>query len=203
MVGVYGEPAVAGMAIAGRLTPVAFGMLFALSGALGPIVGQNLGAGRMDRVARVFRDSIIFTALIIVTVSAALFLLRAPLAALFQAEGITRDLLFLFCGPLSLLFFFNGLIFVSNALCNNLGRPFWSTAVNWGRHTLGTLPPALWLGGMLGAQGVLIGQALGGVVFGLIAVWMGWYAISHPKVPVARPVAPVAEPEGVPGDRLA
>jgi putative MATE family efflux protein len=203
MVGVYGEPAVAGMAIAGRLTPVAFGMIFALSGALGPIVGQNLGAGRMDRVARVFRDSIIFTGIIIVTVSAALFLLRDPLAELFKAEGITRDLLFLFCGPLSLLFFFNGLIFVSNALCNNLGRPFWSTMVNWGRHTLGTLPPALWLGGMLGAQGVLIGQALGGVVFGLIAVWMGWYAIRHPRVAVRKPVEPEAHAEVVPGERLA
>jgi putative MATE family efflux protein len=203
MVGVYGEPAVAGMAIAGRLTPVAFGMIFALSGALGPIVGQNLGAGRMDRVARVFRDSIIFTGIIIVTVSAALFLLRDPLAELFKAEGITRDLLFLFCGPLSLLFFFNGLIFVSNALCNNLGRPFWSTMVNWGRHTVGTLPPALWLGGMLGAQGVLIGQALGGVVFGLIAVWMGWYAIRYPRVAVRKPVEPETHAEVVPGERLA
>ncbi len=197
MVGVYGEPAVAGMAIAGRLTPVAFAMIFALSGALGPIVGQNLGAGRMDRVARVFRDSILFTGLIIATVSLALFLFRAPLADLFKAEGVTRDLLYLFCGPLSLLFFFNGLIFVSNALCNNLGRPFWSTLVNWGRHTVGTVPPAMWLGGVWGAQGVLIGQAVGGVVFGLIAVWMGWYAIRHPRfrvAPMARP------PEAVPGE---
>lgn len=197
MVAVYGEPSVAGMAIAGRLTPVAFAMIFALSGALGPIVGQNLGAGRMDRVARVFRDSILFTGLIIAMVSLALFLFRGPLADLFKAEGLTRDLVYLFCGPLSLLFFFNGLIFVSNALCNNLGRPFWSTAVNWGRHTVGTVPPAMWLGGVWGAQGVLIGQAVGGVIFGLVAIWMGWYAIRHPRgrvVPVAR------SPEPVPGE---
>ena len=42
MVAGYGEAAVAGMAIAGRLTPVAFGVIFALSGAVGPIIGQNL-----------------------------------------------------------------------------------------------------------------------------------------------------------------
>jgi putative MATE family efflux protein len=197
MVGVYGEPAVAGMAIAGRLTPVAFAVIFALSGALGPIVGQNLGAGRMDRVARVFRDSIIFTAVVIGVVSLALFLFRAPLADLFRAEGETRALVYLFCGPLSLLFFFNGLIFVSNALCNNLGRPFWSTLVNWGRHTVGTVPPAMWLGGIWGAQGVLIGQAVGGVIFGLIAVWMGWYAIRHPKGQAVRADAPAAD---VPAD---
>jgi putative MATE family efflux protein len=189
MVAVYGEPAVAGMAIAGRLTPVAFAMIFALSGALGPIIGQNLGAGRMDRVKEVFRDSIFFTALIIAVMSLVLFGLRWPLADLFKAEGLTRDLLFLFCGPLSLLFFFNGLIFVSNALCNNLGRPFWSTMVNWGRHTLGTVPFALWFGSIWGAQGVLIGQAVGGVIFGLVALWMGQFALSHPKL--ARPRPPV------------
>src|SRR3990167_7662101 len=49
MVSGYGEAAVAGMAIAGRLTPVALGVIFALSGAVGPIIGQNYGAGRMDR----------------------------------------------------------------------------------------------------------------------------------------------------------
>lgn len=33
-----------------------------------------------------------------------------------------RDLIYLFCGPLSLLFFFNGAIFAANALCNNWAR---------------------------------------------------------------------------------
>lgn len=202
----YGEAAVAGMAIAGRLTPVAFGVIFALSGAMGPIIGQNFGAGRIDRVRRAFLDGIIFTGVVIVAVSAALFVLRGPIADLFKAEGLTRDLVYLFCGPLALLWFFNGLIFVSNAVCNNLGRPFWSTVVNWGRHTLGTIPLALWLGGMFGAQGVLVGQALGGVVFGLLAAWLALRAIANPAV-AQRVPAPVVEaeiaPDAVPGERRA
>ncbi|NJM81313.1 MAG: MATE family efflux transporter [Tabrizicola sp.] len=173
----YGEAAVAGMAIAGRLTPVAFGVIFALSGAIGPIIGQNFGAGRMDRVRRAFLDGLIFTALVIAVVTAVLFLLRGPIADLFQAEGLTRDLVYLFCGPLALLWFFNGVIFVSNAVCNNLGRPFWSTVVNWGRHTVGTIPLALWLGSFWGAQGVLIGAGLGGVIFGGLAAWLALQAI--------------------------
>jgi putative MATE family efflux protein len=168
----HGEAAVAGMTIAGRLTPVAFGVIFALSGALGPIFGQNFGAGRIDRVRRAFYDALIFTALVIGVVSGVLFLLRAPIADLFRAEGVTRDLVYLFCGPLSLLFLFNGWIFVANAACNNLGAPFQSTLVNWGRHTVGTIPFALWLGAVWGAEGVLIGQALGGILFGLLAVWL-------------------------------
>jgi putative MATE family efflux protein len=204
----YGEAAVAGMAIAGRLTPVAFGVIFALSGAIGPIVGQNFGAGRMDRVRRTLLDGLIFTGLVILFVSALLFVLRAPIADLFRAEGLTRDLVYLFCGPLALLWFFNGVIFVGNAVCNNLGRPFWSTVVNWGRHTVGTIPLALWLGGHWGAQGVLIGQALGGVVFGLAAVWLALTAIRSPVLPMprGRPVpapAPETEPVASPGERRA
>lgn len=204
----YGEAAVAGMAIAGRLTPVAFGVIFALSGAIGPIIGQNFGAGRMDRVRRAFLDGLVFTGLVIVLVSALLFLLRGPIADLFRAEGLTRDIVFLFCGPLALLWFFNGMIFVGNAVCNNLGRPFWSTVVNWGRHTLGTIPLALWLGQYWGAQGVLIGQALGGVVFGLAAAWLALLAIRSPVAPRPRgapvPEAPVeVEPVASPGERRA
>jgi putative MATE family efflux protein len=204
----YGEAAVAGMAIAGRLTPVAFGVIFALSGAIGPIIGQNFGAGRMDRVRRTLYDGLIFTGLVILLVSALLYVLRAPIADVFRAEGLTRDLVYLFCGPLALLWFFNGMIFVGNAVCNNLGRPFWSTVVNWGRHTVGTIPLALWLGQYFGAQGVLIGQAVGGVVFGLAATWLALVAIRAPVVPVARGrPAPAAAPEteaiASPGERRA
>ena len=65
-----------------------FGVIFALSGALGPIIGQNFGAGRMDRVRRSFWDALIFTALVILLVSALLFVLRGPIADAFKAEGL-------------------------------------------------------------------------------------------------------------------
>ncbi len=168
----YGEEAVAGMAIVGRLTPIAFGVIFALSGAIGPIVGQNFGAGQHDRVRRTFIDGVLFTALVVIVMTLALFFLRGPIAALFEATGLTRQILFLFCGPLALAFFFNGLIFVANSSFNNLGHPFYSTWINWGRHTLGTIPFVILFASWYGAPGVLIGQALGGVIFGLVGAWL-------------------------------
>ncbi len=179
----YGEEAVAGMAIVGRLTPVAFGVLFALSGAVGPIIGQNAGAGRSDRVRQTFREALLFAFLVTLIVSLALFLLRGPLAWLFALEegGVARQLVFLFAGPLSLLWFFNGVIFVSNAAFNNLGRPFTSTLVNWGRHTLGTIPPVVLFSAWLGAPGVLIGQALGGVVFAALSVMLVQRLFGQPE----------------------
>ncbi len=167
----FGDAAVAGYAIVGRLTPVAFGLVFALSGAIGPIIGQNFGAKAYDRVRRTLWDALTFLALFVVAMTALLFLLRAPIADAFGAAGEARTLIYWFCGPLALAFFFNGALFAANAAFNNLGRPGLATWTNWGRHTLGVIPPALIGGALLGAPGVLIGQALGGVAFGLFAVW--------------------------------
>ncbi|MEM9755857.1 MAG: MATE family efflux transporter [Pseudomonadota bacterium] len=189
----FGEEAVAGMAIAARITPVAFGVIFALSGAVGPIIGQNFGASDHGRVRRAYFDGILFTALAVLTAAAILFALRGPIADAFSATGLTRDLVFLFCGPLALMFFFNGVIFVSNAAFNNLGHPYYSTWINWGRHTVGTIPFVLAGAAMMGASGVLIGQALGGVFFAAVAVWMSvrmMKAEAGPKA--AEPFTPEA-----------
>lgn len=168
----YGSEAVAGMAIIGRLVPVSFAVVFALSGAIGPIVGQNFGAGNMQRVRGAFSAGIMFIAGYVLVATAILFLLREPIAGLFDAQGTTKALIFLFCGPLALTQFFNGVTFVANASFNNLGHPGKSAWINWGRNTLGTLPFVM-LGSMwFGATGVLMGQALGGVVFAGVAAYL-------------------------------
>ena len=174
----YGEAAVAGMAIVGRLTPIAFGVLFALSGAVGPIIGQNYGAGQHDRVRGGFLAGISFVGMFVAFMTALLYLLRAPIADIFNADGITRELVYLFCGPLALVFFFNGLLFVANASFNNLGHPYYSTWLNWGRHTIGTIPLVMLGAAWYGAAGVMIGQAVGGIMFGLLSAWLAWRVMS-------------------------
>ncbi len=165
----YGTDAVAGMAVIGRLLPVAFSVIFALSGAIGPIIGQNFGAEKFDRVRAAYLAGIKFTAIYVLGMAAILFLLRAPIADLFVAQGETRVLIYLFCGPLALASFFNGVIFVANASFNNLGHPVYSTWINWGRHTVGTWVFATLGSYLAGAPGVLLGQAFGGVIFAVIS----------------------------------
>jgi putative MATE family efflux protein len=96
----FGQEAVAGMAIIGRLTPISFALIFAMSGAIGPIIGQNFGAKKFNRVSEAYRDSLIFIAVYVFIVVGILYLIRTPIADLFGAVGIGRELIFLFCGPL-------------------------------------------------------------------------------------------------------
>ncbi len=179
----YGEEAIAGMAVVGRLTPVAFAVIFALSGAVGPIIGQNYGARDLARVRTGFNAAVLFVALICVTVSVILFLARGPIADLFGAYGLTRELIYLFCGPLSLAFFFPGVLFVANAAFNNLGVPFYSTFVNWGRNVVALVPLVFAGSWAFSAPGVLVGQAFAGVLFGILAWVMALKVISQGGAP--------------------
>ncbi|MEO1292432.1 MAG: MATE family efflux transporter, partial [Pseudomonadota bacterium] len=138
---------------------------------------QNFGAKLWPRVRGALANGLIFLGIYTVVVTLILFGLRQSIADAFGASGEARDLVLLFCGPLALAFFFNGALFVSNASFNNLGRPFDATLLNWGRHTLGTIPPALVGAAWLGAEGALIGQAVGGIVFACIAVWLSFRLI--------------------------
>ncbi|GAA6182627.1 MATE family efflux transporter [Shimia sp. NS0008-38b] len=190
-VAAYGTDAVAAMAVIGRLMPVAFAVVFALSGAIGPIVGQNFGAGLFDRVKGTMRAGLQFLAAYTLLAALVLFLARGLIADTFDAKGEMRTLIYLFCGPLALMQFFNGVIFVCNASFNNLGHPIYSTYVNWGRHTLGTYPFVILGGAYWGASGVLLGQAIGGAFFAVAAVLMALKTINRLSTP--EPVDPFAK----------
>ena len=173
----FGPNAVAGVAVVYRIMPVAIALVFALSGAIGPIIGQNVGANNYSRVRTTYNNGMIFVAVYILVVSILLFMFRNVIADAFGATGIARDIIILFCGPLALLYFFNGVLFVSNAAFNNLGYPVYSTTLNWLRHTAGTIPFVIIGANWYGATGVLAGQYVGGVVFGLLAWYIGYRVI--------------------------
>ena len=164
-----GVDGVAGQATIERLTPVAFGLIYSLSGAVGPVLAQNLGAKRYDRVREGLRASLWF---MVVSVAAAwliLALVQGPLIRAFSLDGVAAAMVHAFCSWIAASFFFMGALFVANAAFNNLGRPLWSTGFNWGRATLGTIPFAWW-GAKYGPVEVLAGQAAGAAIFGTLAL---------------------------------
>ena len=170
----FGDTAVAGWAIVGRVIPVAFGAIFALSATVGPIIGQNYGAGAFDRVRAALTQSLLVTAAFTGIAWAILAVLAWPIAGAFDATGETADLIVFFCRVLPPTFVFLGALFVANAAFNTLGRPHYSTALNWGRATLGTVPLVQAGAVLAGATGVLAGSVLGGVIFGILAVWLAY-----------------------------
>ncbi|MFO1089122.1 MAG: MATE family efflux transporter [Hyphomicrobiales bacterium] len=172
----FGDEAVAAVAIINRIVPVAFGVIFSLAGAVGPIIGQNFGAGEFSRVRRALSDGIVFAALYTLTTAGILFLLRHHVPAAFSAQGETARLVTFYCTWLAVTYAFTGSQFVAQAAFNNLGRPIWSTFSNWGRATIGTIPLVHIGAAWAGPEGVLTGSAIGSIAFGFgaasVAFWL-------------------------------
>lgn len=166
----FGLDAVSGQATIERIVPVAFALVFALTGSVGPIMAQNLGAKQFDRVKETLTAALKLTALCVIITWLILALGHNLILDIFTVHGVGVEIVQLFCSWLVLSYMFVGLLFVANTAFNNLGHPFYSTGFNWGRATLGTIP-FVWIGAhYFGPIGILFGQALGAVVFGTIAI---------------------------------
>jgi MATE family, multidrug efflux pump len=165
----FGDDAVAGWAIVGRIMPLAFAGIFSLSGAVGPIIGQNFGAGLLPRVNRTVTDSLKAGLVYVLAMWAILAGLNPWIVQIFGATGDAAELVRFFCLFVAGFFAFNAALFVAISAFNNLGYPLRSTFFNWGRATAGVIP-FVYLGSAWGPRGVLAGWAFGGAIFGTLAV---------------------------------
>lgn len=175
----FGEEAVAANAIITRLVPVAFGTVFALSAAVGPIFGQNLGARNIKRVRRTLTDALIFSAVSVIVAWIILAVLHNEISYLFHATGEAKELVAFFCLMIAGTWIFHGALFVANASFNNLGAPMLATVFNWGKSTIGTIPFAIVGAQMGGAKGALIGQGIGAIAFGVVGVVAAYRVIDR------------------------
>nr|WP_321445377.1 MATE family efflux transporter [uncultured Cohaesibacter sp.] len=166
----HGDAAVAGWAIVGRIIPIAYTALFALSGSVGPIFSQNLGAERFDRVRATLKASMTFILIYSVCIWLLLFSAQNLIVTWFNAQGDTENFVRFFCNWVAASGIFMGFLFVSNAAFNNLGYPTYSTFYNWGKATIGTIPPVMLGTYLAGAEGAILGQAVGTLVFGTLAI---------------------------------
>ncbi len=170
----FGESAVAGWGVVMRLTILAFGGIFALSGAIGGIIGQNFGAGRGDRVAGAFVAALKFCAVYTLITWLLMALLSGPIVSSFGLTGDGAEVVRIFTHWAAGAFVFTGALFVANATFNNLGRPLASTAANWFRDGILILPLAVVIGAQLGATGVVWANSLANIIAGCLAAILAW-----------------------------
>ncbi|WP_127114916.1 MATE family efflux transporter [Shimia sediminis] len=171
----FGDDAVGAWAVVSRLTVVAFGGIFSLSGAIGGIYGQNFGAKQYDRLRDTFRDSLIFCASYTIVAWLLLSLSANWMIATFglSEEGAAVYRAFAYVG--SAAFVLVGALFVSNATFNSLGKPMRSTLSNWTRDGLLMLPAAMLGAAWFAAPGVVYAQALAGGLAGALAALWSWH----------------------------
>ena len=175
----FGQATVAGGAIVDRVIPLAFGVIFALTGSIGPIIGQNYGARLFRRVKRALDDS--FLVAIVYALCAWLVLAAGagPIAYAFGATGASAEFVQLFCHYGASSWVMITCLFVANTAFNNLGFPLLAMVFNWGRATLGTIPFITIGAAWDGVVGAMIGLILGATIFGFGGVAVAYAVVGR------------------------
>ena len=168
----YGEAAVAGFGVANRIEAVAAMLMFALSGSIGPFVGQNWGAHMVDRVRRGVTASYLFCLGWGLLVTLPLFFFGAEIASLIDASAPVIAVAAMYLAIVPLSYGLWGVLMMASASFNALGKPLPSTALSFGRMVVIYIPLATLLNDLYGYVGIFIATALSNVLFGLVgAKW--------------------------------
>jgi len=168
----YGPDAVAGFGVASRVEALMLVMFYALSATIGPFVGQNLSAGRADRIFRALRLSTIFCLSAGLIIAVFLAATSSILPALFSDNPAVTDVarLFLLIAPISYGTY--GMVMVMNASFNGMGKPMPAVFISVARMAVIYVPLAFLLNRQFGIAGIFAAYALTNVVSGILAY--GW-----------------------------
>ena len=170
---VYGASTVAGFGIASRLESLALIAIIATSSSIGPFVGQNWGAQRLDRVQLALRKSYLFCVgwglLMLITLA-----FSSPcLSSLFYPDPavVAVATRYLWLVPFS--YGAIGIIQVSSAALNAMGKPLPSIVMT-GIHMFGLYIPLAYLGSQVaGPTGIFTAAMISNLLVGIGAfVWM-------------------------------
>lgn len=166
----FGDATVGALVMSDRVFALCYAPIFALSGSVGAILAQNLGARNFGRLREAMGVCLLLSSAYCVAMWGALHLASPVIATLFDAPAQSRDLFvtFMFWGSAAWVML--GWLFVANASFNNLGFPLLSTAFNWGRAVLGVIPFVALGARWDGARGAAIGMAAGSALFGAAAL---------------------------------
>lgn len=176
----------AGFGIATRIEAVAVMLLFALSGSIGPFVGQNWGASEKDRVRSGVKVAYTFCLAWGLFVLALLFLFGEQIASVVDSnvEAVQAAGVYLSIVPLSYGAW--GVLMMASASFNALGKPLPSTVLSFLRMFIIYVPLALLFNHWFGYSGVFVATAIANCSIGLLGyLWFKRSFFPHTTARVA------------------
>ena len=172
----YGENAVAGMGVAGRIEPLMLIAFYALSAVIGPFVGQNIGLKQFDRVNESVNKACGFSMLLGVFLAIILWLTAEPVTALFSElpEVLSVAVSYLWIVPVS--YGCAGVVMVISATFNGLGKPLPATTISVLRVVVLYLPLAYLGSYLFGIKGIFAAYATVNISCAIIGfIWFKSY----------------------------
>ena len=169
MIAVYGTGAIAGFGIASRLEALLLIVFFGMSASIGPIVGQNWGAGKFERVNRAFLLGTKFCLIggIIIAVFVSIVVPRLIPVFDDNREVISTAVAYLTIVPIS--YAASGVMMVASSTFNAIGKPKPSFVIKLIHMLVLYLPLALIGKQLFDINGIFAAACLSNVIVGLVA----------------------------------
>lgn len=165
----FGYSAVAAFGVGARMEPIATLIVLAMSSSLPPVISQNYGAGRLDRVEEAYR---LVTRFIIgwqLLVYVVMGLSATLIARAFSDDPEVTSTISLFLWIMPLGYGMQGIIILTNSSLNALHRPLSALYLSIARFFIFYVPLA-YIGSMIfGLSGFFAGAVIGNLMMAAIS----------------------------------
>lgn len=181
IIATYGPGPIAGFGVASRIEAFSMTVIFALSVGLSPFVGQNMGAGKIERVEKATQLSVRFALLWGIVTVMVLVPFRGALTALFteNSDAVDAAKLYLMIIPFTLGL--KGVHQFAWSTLNVLDRAKQSLFLELLHGFVLTIPLALIGGRLYAAFGVFCGMGVANVAGGIIGLALLRRAVGQTK----------------------
>ena len=126
----YGDPAVAGFGVASRVQAFMLSVLMALSSSIGPFIGQNLGAQKIQRIRKGINFSYRFSFIWGTFSLAVLWGFSEPIARIFSESDPIIEVIKLCFFILPFGFALQGIVMISFTFLNVVNKPIQAAILN-------------------------------------------------------------------------
>lgn len=158
-VATLGEAAVAGFGAATRVQSVALVALFALSAGIGPVVGQNFGAGKQGRAQLAVKQAWAFSVVYGLVLAIVVTVFADQIAAFFADSSDAQSYTVLYLRVVSWSIMGYGILVITNAAMNARSKAAYSLGLSLMRIFVVYVPLAwvgMWLFGYAGVLGAAV-----------------------------------------------
>ena len=170
IVATYGEAAVAGFGAATRVQSLILVPLLALSSGIGPVIGQNWGAGCRDRVHRAVMESFGFCVAYGAAMGLFLILSADWIAQTMSDSAQSQEFAAFYLKVVGISLFGYGVVVVANAANNARGKAEYALGTSIVRVGLIYIPLATVGSWALGYEGIVAAAAATNVMAAYLAV---------------------------------
>ncbi len=165
----FGDTTVAAFGVGARLESIAILIVLAMSSSLPPLISQNYGAGRFDRIEEAYRIAIRFILAWQLIVYLLLALGAGIIAAIFSDDPEVVAAIKLFVWIMPLGYGLQGIIILTNSSLNALHRPLNALYLSIARFFVFYVPLA-YLGSLyFGLYGFFAGAVCGNFLMAMIS----------------------------------